>query len=156
MRATDRALEQIAEKIAEQGQATARTIDLSDVIGAIEDAINFGSGTHRREQVSNCYGYAAMSSAVDALKIGRKIHVGIDRSYSSSQSPLGLSTIQERWLPATKAKHLAEIIACNSFAASIVISTRTASKIVRDARLKGAAARMAGCSVENVEIIPVD
>jgi len=133
MNATDRARAQIAEKIAEQGQATARTIDLDDVIGAIKDAINYGSGTHHREQVSNCYGYAAMSSAVDALKIGRKIHVGIDRSYSSSQSPLGLSTIQDRWKPATKARHLAEIIERNSFAAAIVISTRTARKIVKDA-----------------------
>jgi hypothetical protein len=96
-----------------QGRATARVLDLDDVLAVIAGALKSGYATTGVEGVATSYGYTARSTACDAVvdSDGARISVAIDRVKSKSSSPLRLSMIQDRFHPVTKKRYLSKSLA---------------------------------------------
>lgn len=98
----------IADQLAlEQGRATARTLDVEDILELIDRAAVDGWAVERDDAVAGAYSRkgAAVYTVADALRVGDEVYVAIRRSRSRS-TPLGLSEIQEGWRPAAQAKYL--------------------------------------------------
>jgi len=134
----------------QQGQARARTLDMGDVIDLIEEALTDGWATTGRARVASSYNNPAYATAGDAMVSDSQVIVGIDRHYAGSATPLRLSSVASNWSRAAQDRHAARIAEsvrlvhggergqwCGAVLRReecIIITTRTAHKIVRDWR----------------------